>query len=98
MWILRSLGRIDFKTCENKLNAKGFVSQKSYKIAPGNRVYQKEICRSFDEISETVLLPTQTTQELIELNQYVQKTEDVVFKELETKLLEAEKNVLFLLE
>ena len=61
-------------------------------------MYQKEICRSFDEISETVLLPTQTTQELIELNQYVQKTEDVVFKELETKLLEAEKNVLFLLE
>ena len=64
----------------------------------GNRLYQKEICRSFDEISETVLLPTQTTQELIELNQYVQRTEEVVFKELETKLLEAEKNVLFLLE
>ncbi|KAL5267409.1 hypothetical protein ACHWQZ_G004450 [Mnemiopsis leidyi] len=67
-------------------------------VLHGNRLYQKEICRSFDEISETVLLPTQTTQELIELNQYVQKTEEVVFKELETKLLEAEKNVLFLLE
>ena len=61
-------------------------------------MYQKEICRSFDEISETILLPTQTTEELIDLNHYVDNTEKVVFPQLDVKLVEAEKNVLFLLE
>ena len=63
----------------------------------GNRLYQKEICRSFDEISETALLPTTTTEELINQVEFIQNTEAKVFPELELKLKEAENNVLFLL-
>ena len=49
----------------------------------GNRVYQKEICRKFDEVSDTALLPTTTTEELIELVTYVGKTEAEILPDLQ---------------
>ncbi|KAK9527005.1 hypothetical protein VZT92_015671 [Zoarces viviparus] len=66
--------------------------------AEENRKLNNGICQKYEEISETLKVIPETTEELVSLNQYIQKTKDVTIHKLIDEIEEARYRLTFLLD
>lgn len=62
-----------------------------------HKLFVSRICQKYEEIKDTITCTPATTEELVSLNQYIQKTSEVTIYKLIDEIDEAVQRLCFLL-